>query len=170
MGSLLQGAISTFGAAKSRRGASFPRVAVSYLLTPKTVNELPGAVSWCRKKGVDSFVTVHLTQAGCKKQQKLQLMMSKHEAGRYFWLRVQSRLRVLFSKMRLDLKQFHPTLTPICDKNPLGSLFISAGGDVSRCVFLCPPLAQEVTWYRKDLTPVNGKKAGISALEVTLSF
>lgn len=110
--SLLQGAIRTLSAVKNSRGTSFPRLAVSYLLTPETVHQLPGAVSWCRKNGVDAFVTVHLTQAGCSNQQKLQLMMSKHESRHYNLLRVQTQLRALFSTMRLDLKQFHPTLTP----------------------------------------------------------
>lgn len=148
--SLLQGSLGIFAAAREKHGASLPHLAVSYLLTPQTALELPGAVSWCRKHGVDAFVSVHLTQAGCQKQQQLQFMLSKNEAGRYHRLRVQTQLRALFSKMRLDLKQFHPTLTPICDKNPLGSLFISASGDVSPCVFLCPPFDKELSWYRKD--------------------
>ncbi len=148
---LLQKAIRTFIAAKISRGTPLPCVAVSYLLTPETVSEIPSAVSWCRKNGVDAFVAVHLTQSGCRSQQKLQFMMSTHEVRRYQLLRVQTQVRALFSKMRLDLKPFHQTLTPFCDINPLNSLFISAGGDVSPCVFLYPPIEQEVTWYHKDL-------------------
>ncbi|MBU0962058.1 MAG: SPASM domain-containing protein [Proteobacteria bacterium] len=52
--------------------------------------------------------------------------------------------------MRLDLKSFQPTLIPVCDKNPLNSLFISASGDVSPCVFLYPPIKEKVTWYHRD--------------------
>lgn len=127
-----------------------PRLAVSYLLTPETAGELPRAVSWCRKNGVEAFATVHLTQAGCRAQQKLQFMMSRQEARRYQPLRIRTQVRALFGKMRLDLRPFQPTLVPVCDKNPLNSLFISAGGDVSPCVFLCPPIGQEMTWYQKN--------------------
>ncbi|MBU1234571.1 MAG: radical SAM protein, partial [Proteobacteria bacterium] len=148
---LLQRAICTFIAVKKSRGTKLPRVAVSYLLTPETAGELPSAVFWCRKNGVDAFATVHLTQAGCRSQQKLQFMMSRQEARRYQLLRIRTQLRALFCKMRLDLRPFQPTLVPVCDKNPLNSLFISARGDVSPCVFLCPPLEQEMTWYHKNL-------------------
>ena len=148
--SLLQSAIHTFVAAKHNRGNSSPHLAVSFLLTTETVKELPGAVSWCRKSGVDAFVTVHLTQAGCRNQQTLQFMVPKHEAACYRWPRILTQLRALFGRMRLDLKQFHPTLTPVCDKNPQNSLFISASGDVSPCVFLCPPCRQELSWYQQE--------------------
>ncbi|MBU0943775.1 MAG: radical SAM protein [Proteobacteria bacterium] len=52
---LLHSAIRTFNAAKNSRGGLLPRVAVSYLLTPKTGGELANAVSWCCKNGVDAF-------------------------------------------------------------------------------------------------------------------
>ena len=149
--SLLQDAIRTFVAAKDSGGNSSLHLAVSFLLTPENVEELPGAVTWCRKNGVDAFVTVHLTQAGCRNQQKLQFMVPKHEKGCYRWLRIHTQIRALFSKMRLDLKQFHPTLTPVCDKNPLNNVFISANGDVSPCVFLCPPIKKELTWYQEEM-------------------
>ncbi|MGB3211072.1 MAG: radical SAM protein [Desulforhopalus sp.] len=146
----LQKAIRTFISAKKSRSESFFRVAVSYLLTPQTVPELPGAISWCRKNGVDALSTVHLTQAGCRTQQKLQFMLSRQEARHYHPLRIQAQLRAICSKMRLTMKAFHPTLTPVCDKNPINSLFISADGEVSPCVFLLPPVRQEVVWYHKN--------------------
>jgi len=37
-------------------------------------------------------------------------------------------------------------MSPVCDKNPLNSLFISANGDVSPCVFLAPPVGEEIVW------------------------
>jgi len=149
--SLLQEAIRTFVAAKDSCGNSLPHLAVSFLLTPETLEELAGAVTWSRKNSVDAFVTVHLTQAGCRNQQELQFMVPKHEVSCYRWLRIHTQLRALFSRMRLDLKQFHPTITPVCDKNPLNSLFISANGDVSPCVFLCPPIKKEITWYQEEM-------------------
>jgi len=143
----LRRAIRIFIAARESANRRLPRVAVSYLLTPESVPELPDAISWCRKNGVDVLVTVHLTQAGCLQQQKLQFMLSKKQARRYTFLRIRTQLRTLFSPMRLIVKEFHATLTAMCDKNPLSSLFINAAGDVSPCVFLNPPIPEGVTWY-----------------------
>jgi len=148
---LLRSSIQTFIEARTARDTQHPNVAVSYLLTPETAGELPGAVSWCSKIGVDAFVTVHLTQAGGKEQRNLQFLMSKKEAQHFQSLRIKTQTRALFRKMRLDLRTFQPTLTAVCDKNPLNSLFISAVGDVSPCVFLCPPVNKEINWYYKEL-------------------
>lgn len=74
-------------------------------------------------------------------------MMSRLEERRYQLLRIQTQVRALFSKMRLYLRPFQPALVPVCDNN---SLFISARGDVSPCVLLCPPIGQEMIWYQKN--------------------
>lgn len=144
---LLQAAVCTLVEARKRSGKSHPRIAVSYLLAPGTIDELPGAIGWCRKKRVDSFVTVHLTQAGCLQQQELQFLLSKKQAKHYRLLRIRAHLQTVFSSMRLTLKEFHPTLTPVCDKNPLNSMFINVVGDVSPCVFLNPPVKKGLSWY-----------------------
>ena len=146
---LLRRSIQTVVKARAARKTEFPTVAVSYLLTPETAEELPEAISWSRKNGVNSFVTVHLTQAGGRGQRDLQFMMAKNEAQRFHTLRIKAQTRALFGTMRLDLKNFHPTLTAVCDKNPLHSLFINTRGEVSPCVFLCPPIEGEITWYHK---------------------
>jgi MoaA/NifB/PqqE/SkfB family radical SAM enzyme len=126
------------------------RLAVSYLLTPETVPELPKAVSWCRKSDIDRFVTVHLTQAGCRVQQELQYMKEKNdETLTDHLLRIRAHGAALLGKIILQLRPFHSTLTPVCDKNPLNSLFISVDGDISPCVFLCPPVEQGITWYHR---------------------
>lgn len=169
--SLLQKSIRTFTKVRARSNKRLPFVAVSYLLTPETIGELPGAVGWCKKNGVDAFATVHLTQAGCLEQQRLQFMLSREQARRYALLRMHTQLRALFCSLRLSLKEFHPTLRPICDKNPLNSIFINATGDVSPCVFLCPPVEQGVTWYKGNQTQhqeplIFGNLKNMSLLEI----
>lgn len=148
---LLKSSMKTFLDVRQASAKTGPAVAVSYLLTPKTVLELPEAVTWCRKHGVDNFVTVFLTQACCRSQLELQFLPSKKAAQKLQFIRMRSYLKTIFSKMKLNLKEFKPMLTPVCDKNPLHSLFISANGDVSPCVFLCPPIITQINWQYKDI-------------------
>jgi len=141
--------IRLFNAVRNQYKTSIPKVAVSYLVTPETVRELPAAVAWCRSRGVDAFVSVHLTQAGCRSQEEMQFLLSKNECHHYRLIRLRSHLAAVFSKMRLELDQFHPTLTPVCGKNPINNLFISVNGNVSPCVFLSPPVDREIAWRYK---------------------
>jgi MoaA/NifB/PqqE/SkfB family radical SAM enzyme len=167
----LRRSINIFNTVRNEYTTTFPQVAVSYLLTPETVEELPGAVTWCRANGVDAFVTVHLTQAACESQQQLQFLLSENETRSYRLLRIHTQTKALFSKMRLDLGLFHSTLTPVCGKNPLNTLFISANGDVSPCVFLCPPVNDGIAWrygggqyLQKPVVFGNVHKASLSEI------
>lgn len=144
---LLRNAVTSLVDLRTQYTQKTPRIAISYLLTEDTVKELPGAVSWCRGAGVDAFVTVALTQSGGALQNELAFLPSRQEAGTYRLLRIRTHLSALAGRMKLHLKPFYPTMTPVCDKNPLNNLFISANGDVSPCVFLAPPISGEIEWH-----------------------
>jgi len=60
---LLQNAVMTLVDVRKQYEQGGPQIAISYLLTPDTIQELPKAVSWCSSVGVDAFSTVFLTQA-----------------------------------------------------------------------------------------------------------
>ena len=124
-----------------------PKTAVSYLVTPETVDELPKAISLCSKAGIDTFVTVHLSQAGSRQQHKYHFSLTDEYNRNHLMTRIRSHTQALFSPIGLQLHPFSPGLAPICDKNPLHSLFISARGDVSPCVFLCPPVSDSIHWH-----------------------
>ncbi len=144
---LLQNAITTLVNVREQYEQGGPQIAISYLLTPDTVQELPKAVSWCRSVGVDAFSTVFLTQSGGDVQKALAFLPSKEEAAEYRFLRIRTNVSALLGRMKLNLKPFYPTLTPVCDKNPLNNIFISANGDVSPCVFLAPPVGEAIVWH-----------------------
>ncbi len=137
---LMRKSIGIFLAARKRLSASV-KCGVSYLLTPQGVEELPGAIRWCRRQGVDLFSTVHLTQTITESQEKLRFNPVKLDAS-IQRLRRLSWLAGLFSRMNINLRSFTPEPVPVCDKNPLQTLFISSSGLVSPCVFLCPPVGE----------------------------
>lgn len=133
--------------------ASEVKTAISYLLTPETIVELPKAVLLARRLGVDALSGVHLTQVGGIVQRNLQLMVKELSSKKYQNIYRKAHLAALFSKLKLILPPLSKMLTPVCDKNPLQSLFITSRGEVSPCVFLAPPLSQDnntVSWMRNE--------------------
>lgn len=143
--------IEQFMEIKSKRASKTPRCAVSYLLTPSTVSELPGAVKRCRKMGIEQFSTVHLTQVVHPRQGNHQFHMDDRKNAGYNGLRRHTYINALFSKMKIELRDFHASPTPVCDKNPLNSTFINSQGYVSPCVFLLPPLGtKDLTWHHNQ--------------------
>lgn len=135
---LLRKAIQTFEEARKTLSSEI-KTSISFLLTPLNIHQLPQAINWSRKRNIDLFSTVHLTQTASMRQEDLRFQVDRLTSS-IKRLRRRSWLTGLFSRMRIELKSFVPEPTPICDKNPLNTLFISSNGLVSPCVFLCPPI------------------------------
>ena len=148
----LQENVSCFQQVKEELGANCLKTAISYMVTPNNIDELPSAIAWAKKVHIDTFVTVHLTQAGSKEQQKYHFSLADDYNRKHLMLRIRSHTQALFSPMGLKLHPFSPGLAPVCDKDPRHNLFISAAGDVSPCVFQRPPIDKEITWFYHEKT------------------
>lgn len=144
----LQASISILAAAKRKLHSQTPVLAVSYLLTPTTIEELPGAVRWCGKQGISLLAGVHLTHAANAEQQRLQLFPTNDRHIRK--LIRKAHIRALFAGVRLELPPLQPTMVPVCAKNPVHNLSIAADGSVAPCVFLNTPLSSPVQWQGKN--------------------
>jgi len=144
----LNSALSILAATKKKLRSATPALAVSYLLTPVTVTELPRAVSWCGKRGVRLLAGVHLTHAANSRQQELRLFPVTNQKIRRLikW----AHLRALLAGVRLELPPLSATLTPVCSKDPNHNLSIAADGTVAPCVFLNAPMAGPVNWLDND--------------------
>lgn len=146
---------------KQGQGSTTPALAVSYLLTPETISELPQAVKQCRPLGLSLFAGVHLTHAATE-QQKTMRIYSHCKEKRFRQIIRRANWQALLGGMRLQLPLFQPDLTPVCDKNPLAGCFIAADGSVAPCVFLYPPTAygQEKWFTDSGELPVPRKSFG----------
>ena len=144
----LQSSISILTAVKKKMDSTLPVLAVSYLLTPTTIEELPGAVSWCGKQGISLLAGVHLTHAANAEQQRLQLFPTNDRHIRK--LIRKAHIRALFAGVRLELPPLQPTMVPVCAKDPVHNLSIAADGSVAPCVFLNAPLSSPVQWQGKN--------------------
>lgn len=131
---------------------SRPKMAISYLLTPRTLGELPSVVRWCRRSGIDRLATVHLTQAVHHGQQELEFFPERLTIGQK-WLRVWSNFLALgTADFRFSLQPFVPERLPMCDKDPLCTCYVSADANVSPCVFLNPPVPEGIRWKKGEET------------------
>ncbi len=144
----LQSSISILAAAKRKLHSQSPVLAVSYLLTPATIEELPGAVRWCGKQGISLLAGVHLTHAADRKQQRLQLFPTNDRRIRNVVRK--AHVRALFAGVRLELPPLQPTMAPVCAKDPVHNLSIAADGSVAPCVFLNAPVNSPVRWQEKN--------------------
>ena len=137
----LEQALDHINASKKEQGRSGPILAISYLLTPETIKELPRAVSWCARRGVSLLAGVHMTHPVSALQKSLQCFVSA-PAGYKKYFRI-AELKAILHRMRLEMPAMSPHEVPVCAKNPLASLFVAADGSVAPCVFLCSPCDQE---------------------------
>jgi len=146
---------------KQEKGSTTPSQAVSYLLTPETIGELPKAVKQCRHLGLKLFAGVHLTHAATREQELMRLYIHSGN-NRFKQIIRRAHWQAFLGGMRLQLPPFKPVLMPMCDKNPLAGCFIAADGSVAPCVFLYPPAAdREEQWFaEKDAFPVPRKHFG----------
>ena len=124
--------------AKQQQGSKTPAMAVSYLLTRETINELPSAVKECRPLGLSLFTGVHLTHPATSEQKTMRLYPLSRENSFQRLIR-RAHWHAFWGGIRLQLPAFQPDLTPVCDKDPLEGCFIAANGSVAPCVFLYPP-------------------------------
>jgi MoaA/NifB/PqqE/SkfB family radical SAM enzyme len=137
----LEQALDCINTSKKEQGRSRPTLAISYLLTPKTIHELPGAVSWSARRGVSLLAGVHLTHAVSELQKSLQCF-SRIPARDKKYFRI-AELKSILHRMRFTMPPMTAHEVPVCAKNPLETFFVAADGSVSPCVFLCPPCGSE---------------------------
>ena len=149
----LESSLSMLADVKKKRGRKLPVLAVSYLLTPDTIRELPQAVSWCGKHGVSLLAGVHLTHAADGYRQDLQLFPRSDRQIKHVVRK--AHLLALFSGVRLQLPPFHAETTPVCSKDPIHNLSIAADGSVAPCVFLNAPV-QDASVDRFDNKGIIG--------------
>lgn len=153
---LLSRTLTTLSRVRKQLNTKRPLLAISYLLTPETLNDLCRSLLLCRKWGIHLLAGVHLTHAADEHQLKMHLFsvkekqQTKKNRRTIQWT---ATLLALLCRIELRLPADTPSLLPICDKNPIDNLFIAADGSVSPCVFLNPPMSREFTWLSDDGTP-----------------
>jgi MoaA/NifB/PqqE/SkfB family radical SAM enzyme len=127
-------------AARRERGTSRPRVHVVYLMVKDNVGELPGLPALARRMGAEEIVVTNLIHAVDAWQEEQQVF-GREGAGEAERLLEETERRAREVGLPLRRASLSPAPAAVCEEDPLRNLYVTVDGEVSPCVYLCPPLA-----------------------------
>jgi MoaA/NifB/PqqE/SkfB family radical SAM enzyme len=143
------GAFRELRRAKKRQRRTKPLLAASYELTRSSVGSLPDAIAKLKKAGAQRLIAINPILAITAAQESNLLPGATDPAEKKRMLRALrgAAVATMWRSLPYHCDPVEADPRPVCREDPLGSLFIGAGGDVSPCVFLGLP-AQKTTTAR----------------------
>ncbi|MCG6536379.1 MAG: SPASM domain-containing protein, partial [Syntrophales bacterium LBB04] len=134
-------AIRSFNEEKMRRGLTRPRMHLAFLMLKENIFEAPEVPSLAKELGIGEVVFTnicHWINTWQEEQRVFEWRGSKNQ-NEAILKQAEAKARALGVHLR------RPSLSAIdvsvCEENPLRTLYISAEGELSPCVYLHPPLA-----------------------------
>ncbi len=136
------GAAEHVAAIKRERGLERPHTHVAYLMLKQNIHELPDLPEVARRMGVEAMVLTSLIDVVDDWQDRQRVF--RCDAGEeYEDILRETERRARELKVVVTRAALSPTLTPVCAEDPLRNLFVTFEGDVSPCVYLCPPTSSD---------------------------
>ena len=131
-------------AVKRQAGAHAPRVHVVYLMLKDNIAELPGLPALARRMGAEEIVLTNLVHAVDAWQEE-QRVFDRDAALGYELVLAETERRALEAGVLLRRASLSPASAAVCEEDPLRNLYVTVDGDVSPCVYLCPPVPTGLT-------------------------
>jgi len=131
-------------AIKRERGLDRPRAHVVYLMLKSNIHEVPDLPALARRMGVGEIVLTNLIDVVDAWQEE-QAVFRCDGQEEHADLLGEAERRAGQLKIALRRAPLTPRSTPVCEEDPLRNLFVTVQGDVSPCVYLCPPVSPEFT-------------------------
>jgi MoaA/NifB/PqqE/SkfB family radical SAM enzyme len=133
-------AIHLFQEEKKRQGLSRPRMHLIFLMLKDNIHEVPSVPSFTKEAGLEEVILTNICHTINLWQEKQRVFVWGRERNEY----VETLQQAEINARKLNIRLRKPSLSvidvPVCAENPFGSLYISAEGEVSPCVYLYPPL------------------------------
>lgn len=119
-----------------------PQILLLFMMTNKSLDELPLSIEFAAKVGADGVVATNLDYVAVPLHDELRAFSCDkpdEEFVEFVWKAEElARDRcILFHAFPLEIKP-----VPMCSEDPLNSLYISEDGCVSPCVYLTPPIQE----------------------------
>lgn len=132
------GVIKTFQETKKQRSLSTPVLHIVYLMLKDNVHEVPELPSLAKQLGIHDIILLNIIQVSDETQADQRVFICGEDSYEPVLQQAEAKAREL--KIRLIRPALSPADIPVCDENPLKNLYVSVDGDVSPCVYLCPPV------------------------------
>ena len=133
-------AIRLFREEKKRRGIPRPKMHLIYLMLKDNIHEVPSVPLFTKEAGLEEVILTNICHTINLWQETQRVFVWEDGRSEYD----ETLQQAAINARRLNIRLKKPSLSvidvPVCAENPLGSLYISAEGEVSPCVYLYPPL------------------------------
>ncbi len=124
---------------KEKKGVEKPRTMLFFVMQEENFHELPAAVEMAHSLGIGEMVAKNLDVLMKKGDDKKKIFMHgrEGEADPFIFQSVEEAKRKAGDlKMPLRVYELYPVEKPICEQDPLNTLFVAWDGSVSPCISL----------------------------------
>jgi MoaA/NifB/PqqE/SkfB family radical SAM enzyme len=133
-------AIRLFHEEKKRRGLLSPAMHLIYLMVKDNIHEVASVPAFAKKAGLGEVILTNICHTINLWQESQRVFVWEKDRNPYEDNLRQAETDARNLNIRLRKPNLSVTDVPVCAENPFGSLYISAEGEVSPCVYLHPPL------------------------------
>jgi MoaA/NifB/PqqE/SkfB family radical SAM enzyme len=133
-------AIRLFQEEKKRRALPRPKIHLIFLMVKDNIHEVPSVPLFTKEAGLEEVILTNLCHTINTWQESQRIFVWENAVNQYD--KILKQVEIDARKLHIRLKK--PSLSvidvPVCAENPLSSIYLSAEGEVSPCVYLYPPL------------------------------
>jgi MoaA/NifB/PqqE/SkfB family radical SAM enzyme len=133
-------AIHLFQEEKKGPGLPGPHLHLIFLMLKDNIHEVPAVPSFTKEAGLEEVILTNICHTINIWQESQRVFIWEDAASRYEGILKQAEINARTLNIRLRKPSLSVIDVPLCAENPLASLYISAEGEVSPCVYLYPPL------------------------------
>jgi MoaA/NifB/PqqE/SkfB family radical SAM enzyme len=133
-------AIHLFKEEKLRQRLDRPKMHLVFLMLKDNISEVPAVPSFAVDTGIQDVILTNICHCINVWQEKHRLFVWEKGENEYEEIVKQAEANAKKLNIRLKRPSLFAIDVPVCEENPLRNLYISAGGEVSPCVYLYPPL------------------------------
>jgi len=133
-------AIRLFQEAKKRRALPRPKIHLIFLMVKDNIHEVPSVPSFTKEAGLEEVILTNICHTINTWQETQRVFIWGNAVNPYEEILDQAVINARKLRIRLKKPSLSVSDVPVCAENPFGSLYISAEGEVSPCVYLYPPL------------------------------
>ena len=136
---LLEG-IRLFQEEKKRQGLLRPKMHLIFLMLKDNIHEVTSVPSFTKEAGLEEVILTNICHTINLWQETQRVFVWENVRNKYDETLQQTEANARRLNIRLKKPSLSAIDVPVCAENPFGSLYISAEGEVSPCVYLYPPL------------------------------